>query len=168
MKINNSWIYEYLESLGISKESVLEKTDIQNFSIEKRELSVFYLEESVEKEKIVDVVDIFSFQTQKPSKNFEKLDSKTNEHLLSKWILDSVEHLMKNKIALEVYENTLSHKLSFQEDWTIDIRWKGPNEKGWEAEWIVDLIKSKQRIEGTYTITFPDLIAECMKAGLSR
>lgn len=96
--------------------------------------------------------------------------TKDDKPSLSKWFLDNLDNVMKNYVALEVYEKTLSHKVMPTEDWKIDIQSIGPSEdrESWVYEWKVKVETQPALITGSFRVPFQAMLAECMKTALSR
>lgn len=95
---------------------------------------------------------------------------KIKEYTFQDWIFDNIDELIKNHIALEVYEKTLSHKVMPTEDWKIAIhsREVSPDKSEWLYDWEVVVDTQPALITGTMGISFDTVISLCMKAALSR
>lgn len=94
----------------------------------------------------------------------------TKETTFEGWLIDSVDDLVKNYIAIEVYEKTLSHKVMPTEDWKIDIRSTGLNKdtNEWIYDWQVLVDTQPAMISGNMAVSFATIVSICMKAALSR
>jgi hypothetical protein len=94
----------------------------------------------------------------------------SSQSTITDWMLDQIDDLVKNHIAIEVYEKTLSHKVMPTEDWKIDIRSTGLNKDSneWIYEWQVLVDTQPALISGNMAISFATVVSICMKAALSR